>query len=93
MPGILDLPVELNAHRTNLCELHRRSLSRQRSSNGYSVLSSSDSLQLGLTNHYIERTTRRVFAPVHFTIWSIKMPNDVLARKFCDMASTPDLGN
>lgn len=53
---------------------------------------SSEFLQKRLTNRYIERATRRVFAPVHFTIWSINVPNDGRVREFCDMASTPDLG-
>ena len=86
MPDLLDLPPELISHIFFLCE----DLIYQESEDA-AAESVVFALPFRLTNRYIEKCTRRVFATSYFHTQSIEMSEDASFKRFCDIARFPEL--
>jgi len=81
MSELLDLPPELISHIFFLCE----DLIYEDPEDAVPV-SVVFALLFRLSNHYIENSTRHVFAASYFHTQSIKMSDNASMRRFCDIA-------
>lgn len=85
MPQLLDLPAELIAH----IFIYDESICQGLEADGNDYVAVAPLFRL--TNRYIERCTRRIFAKAYFCTQRIKMSEHASIRRFCDMAHFPEL--